>query len=120
MKATRDSIEPAAADTPRGLAAARRVLELESRAIAALGDRLGPDFERAVAALAACRGRVVTSGVGKSGLVAARLAATLTSTGTPAIFLHPVDALHGDLGLVSRDDAAILISKSGDTAELEA
>ena len=68
--------------------------------------------------LAACRGRVLVSGVGKSGIVGRKIAATLTSTGTPATFLHPVEGLHGDLGIVGTDDVAILISKSGGTAEL--
>jgi arabinose-5-phosphate isomerase len=106
--------------TPEALEAARRVLRLESRAVAALEASLGEDFERAVEVVAACRGRVLTSGVGKSGLVAARLAATLTSTGTPAVFIHPVEALHGDLGLVGRHDVAVLVSKSGQSAELGA
>ncbi|HVP39350.1 MAG TPA: SIS domain-containing protein, partial [Candidatus Saccharimonadales bacterium] len=102
------------------LEAARRVLRLESQAVARLEPSLDQHFLRAVEIVAACRGRVLTSGVGKSGLVAARLAATLTSTGTPAVFIHPVEALHGDLGLVSRQDVALLISKSGQTTELGA
>lgn len=97
---------------------AREVLELEGAAVLALRDRLGPEFERAVRTLAAVEGQVVTSGVGKSGLVAKKIAATLTSTGTPATFVHPVDAVHGDLGVVSGKDAALLLSKSGETAEL--
>lgn len=100
--------------------AARRLLRLESEAVGALEARLDETFMRAVEVVAGCRGRVLTSGVGKSGLVAQRLAATLTSTGTPAVFIHPVEALHGDLGIVSRQDAAILISKSGETDELGA
>ena len=106
--------------TPEALEAARRVLRLESQAVAALEQRLDAAFGRAVETLAVGRGRVLTSGVGKSGLVAARLAATLTSTGTPAVFIHPVEALHGDLGLVSRQDVALLVSKSGQTSELGA
>jgi len=106
--------------TTRALDAARRALRLESQAVAALEARLDASFERAALLLMGCRGRVLTSGVGKSGLVAARLAATLTSTGTPAVFIHPVEALHGDLGLVSRQDVAVLVSKSGETGELEA
>ncbi|MBI5837253.1 MAG: KpsF/GutQ family sugar-phosphate isomerase [Candidatus Eisenbacteria bacterium] len=112
--------EPGTHTTPQALEAARRVLRLESRAVAALEGALGTGFERAVEAVAACRGRVLTSGVGKSGMVAARLAATLTSTGTPAVFIHPVEALHGDLGLVSRQDVVVLISKSGQSTELGA
>jgi arabinose-5-phosphate isomerase len=96
----------------------RRVLELEARAIASAATRLSRPFARAVALLAAAKGRVIVSGVGKSGLIARKIAATLTSTGTPATFLHPVDSLHGDLGIVGRDDVAILLSKSGETEEL--
>ncbi len=97
---------------------AREVIDLEGAAVLALKDRVGPEFERAVRALARVEGQVVTSGVGKSGLVAKKIAATLTSTGTPATFVHPVDAVHGDLGIVTGKDAAILVSKSGETPEL--
>lgn len=97
---------------------AREVLDLEGAAVLALRDRIGPEFERVVRTLLAVRGQVVTSGVGKSGLVAKKIAATLTSTGTPATFVHPVDAVHGDLGVVSGHDAALLLSKSGETAEV--
>lgn len=97
---------------------ARRVLEAESRAIQGLADRVGPNFVRAVELLSGVRGRVIVSGIGKSGIVGRKIAATFTSTGTPATFLHPVEGLHGDLGLVGRDDVAVLISKSGDTSEL--
>jgi arabinose-5-phosphate isomerase len=97
---------------------ARRVLEVESRAVTALVERLGPDFIQAVELLAASKGRVIVSGIGKSGIVGRKIAATLTSTGTPATFLHPVEGLHGDMGIVRRRDVAILISKSGDTSEL--
>ena len=96
----------------------RRVLELEAREIAGAATRLDGAFARAVALLAAARGRVIVSGVGKSGLIARKIAATLTSTGTPAAYLHPVDSLHGDLGIVGRDDVGILLSKSGETEEL--
>ena len=100
------------------LARARGVMEMEGRAILELAGRLGPDFARAVELLAGASGRVVVSGLGKSGIIGRKVAATLTSTGTPATFLHPVEGLHGDLGIVGRDDIAILVSKSGDTAEL--
>ncbi len=100
------------------LAEARRVLELEAKAISALARRLGKPFVEAVELLAGASGRVIVSGIGKSGIVGRKIAATLTSTGTPATFLHPVEGLHGDMGIVGRDDVAILISKSGDTAEL--
>ena len=96
----------------------RRVLTLEAEAIAALAQRLGDGFTRAVELLARARGRVIVSGVGKSGLIARKIAATFTSTGTPATFLHPVDSLHGDLGIVGRDDVAVLLSKSGTSEEL--
>ena len=97
----------------------RRVLRLEAEAVAGLAERLGDDFVRAVDLIFAGRGRVVVSGIGKSGLVARKLAATLTSTGTPAVFLHPVDGLHGDLGIVGGEDVMIVLSKSGATRELE-
>ncbi|MDQ3697327.1 MAG: KpsF/GutQ family sugar-phosphate isomerase [Gemmatimonadota bacterium] len=91
---------------------------MECDAIAELERRLGDDFARAVEMLAACRGRVIVSGVGKSGLIGRKVAATLTSTGTLATFLHPVESLHGDLGIVGPEDVAILLSKSGETEEL--
>src|SRR5436305_255576 len=96
----------------------RRVLALEAAAIRRVAQQLGPPFAAAVRLLAAAPGRLIVSGVGKSGLIARKIAATLTSTGTPASFLHPVDSLHGDLGIVDRDDAAILLSKSGASDEL--
>ena len=96
----------------------KRVLALEADAIRQLADNLDVAFARAVEILAAAKGRVIVSGVGKSGLIARKIAATFTSTGTPAMFLHPVDSLHGDLGIVSRDDAAVVLSKSGASDEL--
>jgi len=96
----------------------RRVLALEAEAIQAAARGLGASFARAVELLAATRGRVIVSGVGKSGLIARKIAATFTSTGTPATFLHAVDSLHGDLGIVGRDDVAVLLSKSGESDEL--
>src|SRR5215510_3022209 len=98
----------------------RRVVQLEREAIAALETRLGEDFARAVTLIATSSGRVIIAGVGKSGLIGRKIAATLTSTGTPATFLHPVDSVHGDLGIVGEGDIAILISKSGETDELVA
>jgi arabinose-5-phosphate isomerase len=100
------------------LAEGRRVLRSEADALAAVADRLSPDFVDAVELLGRTRGRVIVTGVGKSAIIARKVAATLTSTGTPATFLHPVDGLHGDLGLVSREDTGIFISKSGATEEL--
>ena len=99
---------------------AREVVRTEAAAVAALEDRLGDEFLAAVEILATCRGKVIVSGVGKSGLFAHKLAATLTSTGTPAVFLHPADALHGDAGLFAPGDAALFISKSGASEELVA
>jgi arabinose-5-phosphate isomerase len=96
----------------------RRVLDLERDAIGEAARRLGPDFSRAVETIAKSSGRVIVSGAGKSGLIARKIAATLTSTGTPATFLHPTDSLHGDLGIVGASDVAVLISKSGESEEL--
>jgi arabinose-5-phosphate isomerase len=96
----------------------RRVLALESEAIRRAAAELGASFARAVQVVAGAKGRLIVSGVGKSGLIARKIAATFTSTGTPATFLHPVDSLHGDLGIVGRDDVAILLSKSGESDEL--
>ena len=96
----------------------RQILALEAKAVERVAQRLGEPFAQAVQLLARARGRVIVSGVGKSGLIARKIAATFTSTGTPAAFLHPVDSLHGDLGIVGTDDVAILLSKSGATDEL--
>jgi len=96
----------------------RRVLALEAKAIEGVAERLGPAFVAAVRLLAGAKGRLIVSGVGKSGIIARKIAATLTSTGSPASFLHAVDSLHGDLGIVGREDVAILLSNSGITDEL--
>lgn len=105
---------------PRGqaLATGRRVLALEGQAVLSLAERIGPSFADAVECLERESGRIVVSGIGKSGIVARKIAATLTSTGTPAVFLHPVEGLHGDLGIVGHQDVALLVSKSGETEEL--
>jgi arabinose-5-phosphate isomerase len=100
------------------LAEGRRTLELEARALSRAAGRLDREFARAVELLRDTEGRVIVSGVGKSGIIARKVAATFTSTGTPATFLHPTDSLHGDLGMVSRRDVAIVISKSGESDEL--
>lgn len=100
------------------LAEGRRVLRLEAAAVAALEGRLDDTFIEACRLLSDTTGRVIVSGIGKSGIIARKVAATLTSTGTPATFLHPVEGLHGDLGIVSRLDVALLVSKSGSTSEL--
>lgn len=105
-------------DAAQILAWGRRVLSLEAEALRTSETALDDAFVQAVALLAACRGRVIVAGVGKSGLVGRKMAATFTSTGTPAMFLHPVESVHGDLGIVGPDDVAILISKSGESEEL--
>lgn len=96
----------------------RRVVRMERDALDETERRLGDEFARAVLLIKASTGRVIVTGVGKSGLIARKIAATLTSTGTPASFLHPVESVHGDLGIVGADDVAILLSKSGESAEL--
>jgi arabinose-5-phosphate isomerase len=100
------------------IARGRRVVRLEREALATIEDRLGDSFARAVELVADSSGRVIVAGVGKSGLVGRKIAATLTSTGTPAVFLHPAESAHGDLGIVGANDVAILISKSGESDEL--
>ncbi|MER3422034.1 MAG: D-arabinose 5-phosphate isomerase [Nitrospiraceae bacterium] len=96
----------------------RRVLEIEARAITALVDRLDHLFTAAVDLLYSCSGKVVVSGMGKSGLIGQKIAATLASTGTPAFFLHPAEGIHGDLGMLARHDALIALSNSGETEEM--
>ncbi|WP_405002820.1 KpsF/GutQ family sugar-phosphate isomerase [Janthinobacterium violaceinigrum] len=110
------------ATTERAVALARTTLQIESDAINALHARLATDDSvgRAVAMLLQCKGRVVVSGIGKSGHIARKIAATLASTGTPALFVHPAEAAHGDLGMVTSDDAFIAISYSGESSELMA
>ena len=97
---------------------ARKVLQTEAAAILALVDRLNGDFERAVAVLLECRGRVIVTGIGKSGIICQKIAATFASTGTPAFFLHPAEAIHGDLGVLQTDDVIVALSYSGETEEL--
>lgn len=98
------------------------VVRIEAEALRALADRIGgpmaKDFERALAMLAACAGRVVVTGMGKSGIIARKIAATLSSTGTPALFLHPAEAVHGDLGMLVTGDVVIALSSSGETEEI--
>ena len=96
----------------------RRVVRLEREALSAVEERIGDSFAHAVALIEQSRGRVIVTGVGKSGLIGRKIAATLTSTGTPAVFLHPMDSVHGDLGIVGPDDVAIMLSKSGESDEL--
>lgn len=100
------------------VAEGRRVLKIEARAVQALVDRLDVQFDRAVDVLLRCKGKVVVSGMGKSGLVGQKIAATMASTGTPAFFLHPAEGIHGDLGMLGRADVLIAISNSGETHEI--
>jgi len=97
---------------------AKKVLELEARAILDLVPRLDEGFDRAVEALHACKGRVIVTGMGKSGLIGAKIAATLSSTGSPSLFLHPAEAVHGDIGMVVPGDVVLAISYSGETEEI--
>lgn len=101
------------------LTSARRTLELEAEAVRALIPRLNVNFTRAVDMIVGCRGRVVVSGMGKSGAIARKLAATLASTGTPALFMHPAEGSHGDIGMVTRGDVVVALSTSGETEELK-
>ncbi len=98
---------------------ARDVFQNESEAIAAVAERLDDNFNRAVDAILKCRGRVIVSGMGKSGLIGKKMAATFNSTGIASFFLHPAEAMHGDLGLMRRDDILMLISKSGQLGEMD-
>ena len=104
--------------TAINLALARKVLQTEATAILALVDRVGETFEAAVRLLLECRGRVIVTGMGKSGIICRKIAATLSSTGTPAFFLHPAEAIHGDLGVITSDDVVVALSYSGETGEL--
>jgi arabinose-5-phosphate isomerase len=97
---------------------ARKVLQTEAAAILALVDRLGESFESAVRLLLDCKGRVIVTGMGKSGIICRKIAATLSSTGTPAFFLHPAEAIHGDLGVLQSQDVIVALSYSGETDEL--
>ena len=105
-------------DTMTGLDLARKVLRIEAAAILGLVERIDGDFERAVQLLFECRGRVIVTGMGKSGLICRKIAATFSSTGTSAWFLHPAEAIHGDLGAIRDDDVVLAVSYSGETEEL--
>ncbi|MCK5680284.1 KpsF/GutQ family sugar-phosphate isomerase [bacterium] len=100
------------------IAEGRRTIAVEAESLSELGGRLGDEFAEAVKMLFACQGKVVVTGVGKSGIICRKIAATLASTGTPALFLHPTEGLHGDLGVLSKQDLVIAISYSGTTEEL--
>ena len=106
------------AGSPPALRAAERVLRLEADALAHMADHLPADFGPAVEAILGCSGRLIVSGIGKSGHVGNKIAATLASTGTPAYFVHAAEASHGDLGMITAEDVCVLISNSGETAEL--
>lgn len=97
---------------------AKEVLRIEEQGLAAMRERIGEEFVRAIDAILACPGRVVITGIGKSGIIGQKIAATMNSTGTPSFFLHPVEAMHGDLGMVMTGDVVVAISYSGETAEL--
>lgn len=105
-------------DIAPALDLARKVLRIEAAAILGLVDRVNADFERAVQVLFECRGRVIVTGMGKSGIICRKIAATLSSTGTSAWFLHPAEATHGDLGAIREDDVVLALSHSGETEEL--
>ena len=111
---------PPAFTPQRALALARETLDIEARAVMAVGDRLGAPFVQAVLMLLACKGRVVVMGMGKSGHIGRKISATLASTGTPAMFVHPAEASHGDLGMITAGDAVLAISNSGESDELTA
>jgi len=104
----------------QGLALLQTTVDLEIKALRTLRDQLGATWVQALNLLLACSGRVVVSGVGKSGIIARKIAATMASTGTPALFLHPAEALHGDIGMVTGDDVILALSKSGESEEVNA
>lgn len=106
-------------NTEQILAVGRRTVELETRSVEGLQAYLNEDFAQAVQAIFHCKGRLVVSGIGKSAIVAQKIVATLNSTGTPALFLHAADAIHGDLGMVQEDDIVLIISKSGESPEIK-
>ena len=105
-------------ERPLSRETAKRVLKIEADAIEELIDRIGDEFDRAEQLVASATGRIIVSGLGKSGIVARKIAATLSSVGVPSLFLHPVEGLHGDLGIVGSEDVALIVTRSGDTEEL--
>jgi len=107
-------------DPAQAVALARKTFEIEAAAVLGLGERIGPEFADAVQAILRCSGRVVVMGMGKSGHIGRKIAATLASTGTPAMFVHPGEASHGDLGMITPADVVLAISNSGESAELSA
>ncbi|MGH8498805.1 MAG: KpsF/GutQ family sugar-phosphate isomerase, partial [Methylococcales bacterium] len=105
-------------DEPSLIALGQEVIEIETRAVAALKDRINDDFVKACRRLLNCRGRIVVTGMGKSGHIGGKIAATLASTGSPAFFVHPGEAGHGDLGMITREDTVLALSNSGETPEI--
>lgn len=101
------------------LKAALRTIQMEAEAIEQLTEQIDDQFEKAIDCLVACKGRIVISGIGKSAIIAQKIVATLNSTGSPAVFLHAADAIHGDLGMIQQEDVVMIISKSGESAEIK-
>lgn len=98
---------------------AKRTIELETQSVAGLAAFINDDFEKAVSLIAGCRGRLIISGIGKSSIIAQKIAATLNSTGSPSVFMHAADAIHGDLGIIQKEDIVMIISKSGESPEIK-
>ena len=96
----------------------KKVIQIEAQAVSAISDRLDEHFDGAVHSILDCKGRLIILGVGKSGLISQKIASTMASTGTPAHFVHPGDAFHGDLGMITKNDVVLMISNSGETHEL--
>ena len=96
----------------------KNVIKIEAQAVAAIADRIGNEFDHAVNAILNCKGRLIILGMGKSGLISQKIASTMASTGTPSHFVHPADAFHGDLGMITKEDVVLMISNSGETHEL--
>ena len=97
---------------------AKRVIEIEAEAVSQIANRIDSNFEFAVQSILECTGRLIVSGMGKSGLISQKIAATMASTGTPSHFVHPGEATHGDLGMITKDDVVLIVSNSGETMEL--
>lgn len=113
-----EHVQKPAVSTEDFVASGRRTVAIEQAAVASLLERINEDFANACRLLMACRGRVIVTGMGKSGHIANKIAATLASTGTPAFFVHPAEAQHGDMGMVTRDDVVVALSNSGGSAEI--
>ena len=96
----------------------KNVIQIEAQAVSAIADRINQQFETAVNTILDCKGRLIVLGIGKSGLISQKIASTMASTGTPAHFVHPGDAFHGDLGMITKEDVVLMISNSGETHEL--